>query len=403
VKTGWQVCALDDIASIESGYAFKSSDYADSGHFLVRIANVQDGYITWEKPRYVPLTDRTIRYELCPGDIVVSLTGDVGRVAAIPLDAPPCALNQRVAKISPKQSVISNRFLILYLSSMAFRLNLESKAHGAAQLNVSPKELAACQIPLPPMEEQQAIVDKLDRAFAGLETARANAEANLENAKELFQSILDKIIGNAVESPEARPLQDVTLKIGSGATPKGGKAAYKTEGIALVRSMNVHDLRFKHEGLAYIDEQQAKALQNVEIRPDDVLINITGASIARCCIVDPDILQARVNQHVAILRPDPEQIESKYLELSLVSSTNKRRLLKDGDEAGATRQALTKAGLQAFKIGIPSLSVQRQVEEEVAILKVETDRLEEEYTRQLEDLDELKQSLLQKAFAGELT
>jgi len=292
-------------------------------------------------------------------------------------------------------------FLYYYL--LATKRELVAQAVGGAQPNISQAKIRAVSVPLPPLEEQQAIVDKLDRAFAGLETARANAEANLENAKELFQSILDKVIGNAVESPEARPLQDVTLKIGSGATPKGGKAAYKTEGIALVRSMNVHDLRFKHEGLAYIDEQQAKALQNVETRPDDVLINITGASIARCCIVDPDILQARVNQHVAILRPDPEQIESKYLELSLVSSTNKRRLLKDGDEAGATRQALTKAGLQAFKIGIPSLSVQRQVEEEVAILKVETDRLEEEYTRQLEDLDELKQSLLQKAFAGELT
>lgn len=312
----------------------------------------------------------------------------------------PAATNQAVCAIMPNEAFVPD-FLYYYL--LATKRELVAQAVGGAQPNISQAKIRAVSVPLPPLEEQQAIVDKLDRAFAGLETARANAEANLENAKELFQSILDKVIGNAVESPEARPLQDVTLKIGSGATPKGGKAAYKTEGIALVRSMNVHDLRFKHEGLAYIDEQQAKALQNVETRPDDVLINITGASIARCCIVDPDILQARVNQHVAILRPDPEQIESKYLELSLVSSTNKRRLLKDGDEAGATRQALTKAGLQAFKIGIPSLSVQRQVEEEVAILKVETDRLEEEYTRQLEDLDELKQSLLQKAFAGELT
>ncbi len=97
-------------------------------------------------------------------------------------------------------------------------------------------------------------------------------------------------------------LSDITSKIGSGATPRGGKSAYKAHGISLIRSMNVHDGEFIEKNLAFIDESQAKKLSNVIIEKNDVLLNITGASIARCCVVPSRILPARVNQHVSILR-----------------------------------------------------------------------------------------------------
>jgi restriction endonuclease S subunit len=404
VKTGWQVCALDDIASIESGYAFKSSDYADSGHFLVRIANVQDGYITWEKPRYVPLTDRTIRYELCPGDIVVSLTGDVGRVAAIPLDAPPCALNQRVAKISPKQSVISNRFLILYLSSMAFRLNLESKAHGAAQLNVSPKELAACQIPLPPMEEQQAIVDKLDRAFAGLETARANAEANLENAKELFQSALTAAFENA-STIEAGWSSDTIHNVCDHFTD-GNWIETKDQspaGIRLIQTGNIGQAEFKSrlDKARFISEDTFEALGCTEVLSGDLLVSRLPDPVGRCAVV-PDLdTKAITAVDCSILRLDQSRIAPQFFVYHSLS----RSYLREVDQActGTTRRRISRKNLGKVRVPVPPLHEQQAIIEKLDNLKDETDRLQQEYARQLSDLDELKQSLLQKAFAGELT
>src|SRR5699024_10375690 len=90
-------------------------------------------------------------------------------------------------------------------------------------------------------------------------------------------------------------LEDLTTKIGSGATPKGGKNSYKESGIRLIRSLNIYDLEFDKDGLAFIDDEQAEKLSNVEVEKDDVLINITGASVARCCKVPNDILPARVN------------------------------------------------------------------------------------------------------------
>jgi len=164
---------------------------------------------------------------------------------------------------------------------------------------------------------------------------------------------------------EVSPLGEVTDKIGSGATPKGGKTAYKREGISLIRSLNVHDLDFRYEDLAKIDDEQAEGLSNVVVEARDVLLNITGASIARCTQVPADVLPARVNQHVAILRPILGVLDSRFLAYLLVSKETKDQLLNIGDKAGATRQALTKAQLQTFQIPVPSLEEQKRI---VAVL-----------------------------------
>lgn len=103
-------------------------------------------------------------------------------------------------------------------------------------------------------------------------------------------------------------LGDICSKIGSGATPRGGKEAYSTSGIPIIRSQNVLDWSFSSNGLAYLNDEQAKTLSNVEVHQGDILLNITGDSVARACIVPSDVIPARVNQHVAILRPKKKQM-----------------------------------------------------------------------------------------------
>ena len=108
-------------------------------------------------------------------------------------------------------------------------------------------------------------------------------------------------------------LGDICDKIGSGATPRGGKDAYCSEGISLIRSQNVLDYAFSDDGLAYINDEQARKLNNVEVKSGDVLLNITGDSVARVCIVEDSYLPARVNQHVAIVRGNAEKVIGSYL------------------------------------------------------------------------------------------
>lgn len=108
-------------------------------------------------------------------------------------------------------------------------------------------------------------------------------------------------------------LGDVTLKIGSGETPRGGAKVYQSQGMPFIRSQNVHDHEFRMNGLVYVDEVAAEKLRRVAVEQGDVLLNITGEAIARCCVAPASVLPARVNQHVAIVRPNPERLDSVFL------------------------------------------------------------------------------------------
>ena len=148
-------------------------------------------------------------------------------------------------------------------------------------------------------------------------------------------------------------LGTICTKIGSGATPRGGSDVYLDNGpYALVRSQNVHNDGFHYGGLAFIEEKHAAELCNVEVKKDDVLLNITGDSVARCCQVDPSILPARVNQHVAIIRTDPDKLNTQFLRYLLISPEMQARLLSWAG-SGGTRNALTKGMIESLEVLVP--------------------------------------------------
>lgn len=153
-------------------------------------------------------------------------------------------------------------------------------------------------------------------------------------------------------------LKDICSKIGSGATPKGGKDAYCAEGVSLIRSQNVLDFTFSYDGLAHINDQQAEKLSNVEVKAQDILLNITGDSVARVCAVDPRVLPARVNQHVAIIRPEENKVLSSYILYFL--QLTKPYLLQIA-AGGATRNALTKGMIENLEIEVPDILSQKKI------------------------------------------
>lgn len=153
-------------------------------------------------------------------------------------------------------------------------------------------------------------------------------------------------------------LVEACLKIGSGATPRGGKNVYCEKGISLIRSQNVLDFDFSENGLVYINEGQASKLNNVEVMEGDVLLNITGDSVARATIMKSDFLPARVNQHVAIIRAKKEIISPLYL---LYFLQYQKSYLLQLASAGATRNALTKSMIAGIELELPSLDIQRKI------------------------------------------
>ncbi len=249
----------------------------------------------------------------------------------------------------------------------------------------------------PTLEEQQEIVDVLDAASEIIRLRTACIESAQSLIPALFQEMFSDPINNTKNYP-CESLKKLCSKIGSGATPRGGKESYLKEGISFVRSMNVHDGIFQYKDLAFINDEQAKLLDNVELQESDVLINITGASVARTCIVPKEILPARVNQHVSILRCTG-RLNPYFLNVLLYFQTTKQKLLDLANSKGATREAITKQQLELFKIILPPIEQQELFAEKVQEIEAYIKTQHEE----LENAKTMFQSLLHHSFTGELT
>ncbi|KAB6149667.1 restriction endonuclease subunit S [Bacteroides xylanisolvens] len=194
-----------------------------------------------------------------------------------------------------------------------------------------------------------------------------------------------------MEETKIYKFSELCSKIGSGATPKGGKESYLGGNIALIRSQNVLDFNFSVDGLAYINNEQAQKLNNVSIEENDVLLNITGDSVARACMAPSWILPARVNQHVAIIRGNADLVLNDYL---LYFLQYKKSYLLSISQGGATRNALTKRMIEDIELLLPNLSHQRKV---VSILRSLDSKIE--LNRRINDnLEQQAQALFKSWF-----
>ena len=409
MKAGWEARSLDQICEVfADGDWIESKDQSPSGIRLVQTGNVGNGVFKdrAEKARYISEdTFRRLRCtEVLEGDCLVSRLPDpVARSCLIPLLSEKCITAVDCTIIRFDRSKIMPELFNYFSQSREYAAAVAGFVGGATRQRISRKNLGLLKIPLPPIAEQRRIVAALDKAFAGIATATANAQKNQTNARALFESYLRSVFDAPNSDWQRSTLGKLTSKIGSGATPRGGKNAYKDDGTPLIRSMNVHDRYFKDRNLAFIDDKQAKLLNNVIVQECDVLLNITGASVARCCLAPEEMTGARVNQHVAIIRTNADKIRPEFLELALTSPYYKDILLGVGEKGGSTRQAITKAEIQTLEVAFPALVAQDSIVDHATELQIETRKLDTIASQKLAALTELKESILHKAFAGELT
>ena len=240
-------------------------------------------------------------------------------------------------------------YLMLWFSRPEFDRYARYRSHGSVREIFDWEEMCSVELPVPEISKQKEIVKAYRAITDRIELKRKINDNLVETLKTIYR---DSFAGKPFET---KSLVDLCSKIGSGATPRGGKESYHNEGISLIRSTNVHDYVFSYSDLAFIDKTQADALSNVTVQTNDVLFNITGVSIARCCIVPPDVLPARVNQHVMILRPYLGEYMSYYLMFTLCDSKYKSLLLGIG-QSGSTREAINKQEMEAFTIPVPAIS-----------------------------------------------
>lgn len=410
MKKSWQTRPLADFCEVfADGDWIESKDQSPQGIRLIQTGNVGEGVFKdrGEKARYISeATFKRLRCtEIFEGDCLISRLPDpAGRSCLLPDTGERMitAVDCTIVRFNCKQ--VLPEFFNYYSQSRDYLSAVDRETTGTTRKRISRSKLAQTPIPVPPFPEQQRIVGILDETFEGIATAKANAEKNLQNVRALFDSYLQSVFTQRGKGWVENRLKLLTTKIGSGATPRGGEESYKSEGFSLIRSLNVHDFGFRYRKLAFLDDDQADELSNVEVQRRDVLLNITGASVARCCIVPEDVLPARVNQHVSIIRPIADKLDANFLHYLLISKLYKDQLLQTGAEGGSTRQAITKAQIQDFSVKYPaSLKEQKSIVAKLDAMLTETQSLESIYQQKLAALEQLKKSLLHQAFTGELS
>jgi type I restriction enzyme S subunit len=254
-------------------------------------------------------------------------------------------------------------------------------------------EIKNFEIPLPPLPIQHKIVSILEKA----ESLKQKRELANEEANKIIQSIFYDMFGN--KGFEKRKLKEFTSLISSGSTPLGGSKNYLTQGEFLfIRSQNVLMNKFSQHEKLFISSDIHNNMKRTWVKKNDVLLNITGASIGRTAIYNGEDNKANVNQHVCIIRLNQtSKISNVYLNFFLSSQEMQDYILKRN--AGATRQALNFTQIGNFEIPLPPISLQKQF----ASIVEKIESIKHKQNLATEEISTLFDALMQKAFNGELT
>ena len=374
---------LPEVCTIQYGFPFDSAKFSDSnGTPLIRIRDVVRGYSeTYTTEEYKS------EYIVHENDLLIGMDGEFNIAK---WGKTPALLNQRVCRLAPNDSI--DKDYLFYFMPIALK-RIEEKTPFVTVKHLSAKEVNKIEIPILPFEVQRKIAETLSK----VDELIAFRDRQLAKLDELVKARFVEMFGNPIENTMNWPkklLRDITTKIGSGATPKGGRESYPNAGVSLIRSMNVYDGQFLYKDLAHLTDEQATQLNGVTVEAEDVLVNITGASVARSCVVPKDVLPARVNQHVAIVRCNRELLNPIFTNKMFINNEFKKALLSIGESGGATRQAITKKQLEELSVVVPPLSIQN----EFFTFSECVDQQKQTVQQSLDKLELMKKALMQEYF-----
>ncbi len=298
------------------------------------------------------------RSQIKKGDILFCSIGRMGDMYIIEDEPVGWDINESVFAFTLNTDIIRQKYFYYIFKVQATLDYLSSNSSGSTFKSIKMNQLKKMEFNVPSLQEQDQIVYALDKVSKIIE-ARKSELVQLDN---LIKSRFVEMFGDPVSNHRGWNIascKEISSKIGSGATPKGGRVSYGTEGITLIRSMNVYNNKFEYKDLAYITDEQAHKLDNVIIEENDVLLNITGASVARCCMVPSKLIPARVNQHVAIIRCKSDVLPA-FVSYMLTNASYQRLLWNIATSGGATREAITKQQIEQLQFIVPPITIQQE-------------------------------------------
>ena len=398
---GWKMRRLGEVCSFQNGFAFKSKTFKEKGTPIIRIKNIKNEQVDLADVVYIDQKDyekNLTKYEIKKGDLLIAMSGATTGKIGIYNSNIISLLNQRVGKFEPHKKLLK-KYLFFFLKTKveeSLKISL-----GAAQPNLSTEQIKNFEIPIPPLPEQKRIVAILDKAFQAIDQAKAHAEQNLKNAKEVFESYLNRIFEKGKEEIasgewEEKPLKELS-KIDYGYTEK---AKFENIGPKFLRITDIQNNNVDWNSVPYCkcsNEDFAK----YKLEKGDIVFARTGATTGKSYLIK---------------QPPPAVFASYLIRLKLI---NKGKFVPDflmyffnskfyWNKINSGISGSAQGGFNATKLGnmniiFPkSYATQKQIVAQLDELQANTQKLEELYRQKIVNLEELKKSILEKAFRGEL-
>ena len=383
---------LGEVCDILNGYAFKSNQYTTSGVRIIRISNVQKGYIEDKSPVYYPCDDENVKkYELKQNDLLISLTGNVGRTALLEEKFLPAALNQRVSCVRLKEpDKVLKTYLFHLLNSDYFEQQCMKAAEGVAQKNLSPKWLFEYKIPMYSIERQKEISNTLDK----IDLLIILRKQQLAKLDELVKARFVEMFGDAKLNPYDFPcnsLSEYILFLTSGS--RGWSRYFTDSGEYFITIKNVKNCRITLQDVQYVTPPDNAEAKRTKVQENDLLISIT-ADLGRTGVVTKRIAEhgAYINQHLTCIRLNLKKANPIYVAYYMESDAGK-------EQFASKNQSAVKAGLNfnainSLKLVVPPLDLQNDFAAFVECV----DQQKQTIQQSLDKLELMKKALMQEYF-----
>ena len=343
---------IRDVCEILNGFAFKSENYVESGIRIIRIANVQKGYIEDSSPAFYPLCSTGLeRYMLNEGDLLMSLTGNVGRVAILEKEMLPAALNQRVACLRMKSNKISKRYLYHILNSDYFEQQCIQSSKGVAQKNMSTEWLKDFELPLFSLEKQTEIANILD----GISSIISSRKQQLTKLDDLVKARFVEMFGEPEFNTKAWPIRSLDKLCDVGSSKRIYQNDQSKEGIPFWRIsdlVNKMDTGIAESGM-FIPEEKYMELKRSGLvpAPGDILVTSRG-TLGRCYIIHDEDRFYFQDGMISWLSDFAESITPLYLQYLFMMPGFRKQI--DNMQAGSTVAYLSIAMLKKLQVMVPS-------------------------------------------------
>jgi len=399
MKEGWEIKKLKEVCTKITDGTHQTPKYFEEGYIFLSSKNVTTGKIDWENVKYIDEKQHIEMYKrVAPkvGDILLAKNGTTGVAAMVDRDL-IFDIYVSLAHLSPLNN-ISPFYLLHFINSPLAKNQFNKRLKGAGVPNLHLEEIREVEIPLPPLPEQQRIVSILDEAFAAIDKAKANAEQNLKNAKELFESYLQGVFKDKVRGEKYESLDSLCELI---VDCEHKTAPIQENGYPSIRTPNIGKGDLILEGVNRVSYETYLKWTRRAVPQAGDLILAREAPAGNIAVI-PENIEVCLGQRTVLLRPKKNKLISKYLAYLILSREVQEILLSHS--TGATVQHINMKDIRAFKIfDLSDIKEQQTIVRQLDALRAETHKLEALYQKKIADLEELKKSILQKAFSGELT